>query len=161
MTKGELKKIIKETVKDCIREVLMENEIFSSIIKEVIVSTKNTVLESNNRISMQPTPNIKNTAPEFDNRISMQSIPNRKNIYNEAGAGLRNRDQHTIETEDNYEPRKNHEVLSNQEVLREIDDVSTVSKYSNGSDAVQYMNELAEQSNTVPLDTLKSLFGMN
>ena len=33
MTKGELKKIIKETVKDCIKEVLLENEVFSSLIQ--------------------------------------------------------------------------------------------------------------------------------
>lgn len=142
MLKSELKKIIRETVKDCIREVLLENEIFSSLIREVIISTKNSVLESKTSYGK-----ITESRPSKEVYESVQ----------------KNFDRDISKFDKQSEPVKKHEQFSNPFEEKEAinEEFSSIRGLPNSGDAMSYINEVTEASNVVPLDTIKAMLGMN
>lgn len=134
MTKGELKKIIKETVKDCIKEVLLENEVFSSLIKEVMHSTKSIVLE---------------TAGTKSGDIIYKSR------YNNIGNELINRNK------DDYEIKEEKIVEETRKPIATLsEDKPMISGFEGSGEATEYMESIAEQNNIVPLNTIMALVGM-
>lgn len=133
MKTSELRQIVKEMVKDCITEVLLENKIFSSIIKEIIISTKETILESNSYSTQKmvaspakkPSSHYLRLAEERNDRDLNKFIKSTENI-----------------TENIMEGREREERLDNKEM-----------------EALTYSETLANQNNVVPLQAIMALMG--
>lgn len=129
MKKSELKALIRETIRESITDIILEDRLFSNIISEIMINTKKMVLESSNVQTVQP--------------ANKQPVSRYKEIASNFSS--RNRDQFQRQTVEQTAERPVFDLMSENVSAT---DMQTYKK----------AEEMADAINTVPVKTLDFLF---
>ena len=145
MKKSELKAIIKETIKECITEVLLENRVFSNLIGEVMRNTQKMVLENSSHMPSQPVAKQPSADHSRYREISENlSLRNRSEFHKETPTSVRQNPRYGEPAPD----APVYDVMSSGKDFSDLNEISAFSK----------IEEQAEAVNVIPVQTLDILF---